>query len=150
MNPASGGIQGITPCSSAILMEGARRDQKLAAIITPAANPSMPSSALRFILLKKNTSDAPRAVTNHVKHVANKACTIGFRVLKYSMGIKFSRIYILYSFDTTLYFSFLFKNERVIQAITFMPVLIADSSTLKNGECSGYGFSFSLLFPPSK
>jgi hypothetical protein len=43
---------GVTP-SSAISMAGASSDQKLAAIMTPAAKPSMPFNTFRLIVLKK-------------------------------------------------------------------------------------------------
>jgi len=58
-------------------MDGAKSDQKLAAIMTPAANPSMASSSLRSTFFVPNTSDAPSAVNPHVKHVARRACTTG-------------------------------------------------------------------------
>jgi hypothetical protein len=58
-------------------MAGSKRDQKLAAIITPAAKPSMPSSSRRFISLNKKTAAAPRAVTPQVKHVARSAWRMG-------------------------------------------------------------------------
>jgi hypothetical protein len=48
-------------------------DQKLAATITPPVNPSIGSKTARLIDLKKKTSEAPRAVTSHVKVVAIKA-----------------------------------------------------------------------------
>jgi hypothetical protein len=57
-------------------MLGARRDQKLAAIITPAAKPSIASRTFLFIVLKKNTIAAPRAVTPQVKRVAIRACRV--------------------------------------------------------------------------
>jgi hypothetical protein len=58
-------------------MDGARSDQKLAAIMTPAANPSIASSSLRLTFFVPNTSAAPSAVNPHVKHVAMRACTTG-------------------------------------------------------------------------
>ena len=48
-------------------MAGASSDQKLAAIMTPAAKPSIASSSLRLTVLKKKTTAAPRAVTPQVK-----------------------------------------------------------------------------------
>lgn len=72
-NPAAAGSQGLRPCLRAISIEGARSDQKLAAIMTPAANPSRPSMTLCLIFLKKKTRDAPKAVAPQVKRVASKA-----------------------------------------------------------------------------
>ena len=57
----------------------AQSDQKLAAIITPAALPSIPSITLRLIPLKKKTTLAPRAVINQVKQVPKNACMTGER-----------------------------------------------------------------------
>ncbi|MPN21373.1 hypothetical protein SDC9_168752 [bioreactor metagenome] len=54
-------------------MAGAKRDQKLAAIITPAANPIIASKTFLFIFLKKNTNAAPSAVTPQVNKVASNA-----------------------------------------------------------------------------
>ncbi|MDP7312265.1 MAG: hypothetical protein QF831_02370 [Candidatus Thalassarchaeaceae archaeon] len=56
---------------------GARRDQKLAAIITPAANPSIPSKTFRFGSLKNKTKAAPAAVRNQVNSPAIRAYCIG-------------------------------------------------------------------------
>jgi hypothetical protein len=58
-------------------MEGASSDQKLAAIMTPAANASIASSSLRSTCLVPNTSAAPRAVTPQVNVVARSACNTG-------------------------------------------------------------------------
>jgi len=58
-------------------MPGESSDQKLAAIMTPAANPSIESSTFLLIPLKKNTSAAPKAVTNQVNRVAKKALHTG-------------------------------------------------------------------------
>ena len=56
---------------------GCSRDQKLAAIITPAANPSIVFKTFRLTFLKKKTVEAPSAVTNHVKSVAKRAISAG-------------------------------------------------------------------------
>ncbi len=58
-------------------MAGFNNDQKLAAIITPDAKPSIELSTTLLMDLKKNTSAAPSAVTPQVKRVANKARSIG-------------------------------------------------------------------------
>ena len=58
-------------------MEGASSDQKLAAIMTPAANASIASRSLRLTFLVPNTSDAPSAVTPQVNIVAKNACNRG-------------------------------------------------------------------------
>lgn len=39
----------------------------------------------------KNTKDAPTAVTNHVKDVANNACNIGFNSINDGIKIKISK-----------------------------------------------------------
>ena len=72
-NPTAAGIHGIMPSSSDMAMEGASSDQKLAAIITPAAKPSMTSRARREGWRARNTTAAPRAVTLHVNVVAISA-----------------------------------------------------------------------------
>jgi hypothetical protein len=59
-------------------MAGASSDQKLAAIMTPEANPSMTFRTLWLISLKKNTNAAPRAVMAQVPSVARKARNTGF------------------------------------------------------------------------
>jgi hypothetical protein len=71
--PITAGIHGYLETSCDISIAGAKSDQKLAAIITPAAKPSIISSVLRFKLLNMKTIAEPSAVTNNVKHVAKKA-----------------------------------------------------------------------------
>jgi len=68
-------------------MAGDSNDQKLAAIITPAAKPSIASRTFLSISLKKKTMAAPKAVRPHVKRVARKVCMIGL-----SMSIIFSYV----------------------------------------------------------
>jgi len=63
---------------------GANKDQKLAAIITPAANPSIPSRIFLLTSLKKNTRPAPAAVIPQVKRPAAKACSTGLQPSKNS------------------------------------------------------------------
>jgi hypothetical protein len=58
-------------------MDGASSDQKLAAIMTPAANASIASRSLRSTYLVPNTSAAPSAVTPQVNVVARNACNTG-------------------------------------------------------------------------
>jgi hypothetical protein len=86
-NPVTVGIQGGVPLSSASSTAGASREKKLAAIITPAAKPSMKSISRWLIVLKKKTREAPNAVTNQVKSVASRACQIGSRFLSQSIII---------------------------------------------------------------
>src|SRR5512134_1761817 len=74
--PTRGGIHLTMPISSARAMAGLSNDQKLAAIMTPAVNPSEASSALGLTSLKKKTAPAPMAVSAHVKVVAASACQI--------------------------------------------------------------------------
>jgi hypothetical protein len=73
----SGGTQGTSPKSSDNDIEGARRDQKLAATMTPAAKPKEASKYLRLTVFVKKTTAAPTAVKPHVKSVAIKAWTTG-------------------------------------------------------------------------
>ena len=79
----TGGTQTGSEPPSESSIAGARSDQKLAAIMTPAANPSIASSSLRGTFLVPNTSDAPSAVIPHVKHVARSACRTGGNPAKY-------------------------------------------------------------------
>jgi hypothetical protein len=71
------GIQEGSPISAARRMEGAKRDQKLAAIMTPAANPNMPSSSLLLGRAVVNTMADPAAVTAQVKRVPSNAWRTG-------------------------------------------------------------------------
>jgi hypothetical protein len=73
----SGGTHFGNEPSSERSMAGASSDQKLAAIMTPAANPSIASNSLRLTFLVPNTSAAPSAVIPHVNAVARSACTTG-------------------------------------------------------------------------
>ena len=75
--PTAAGSQGMRPCISAYSIEGANRDQKLAAIMTPAPKPSMASRSFLFIVFVKKTSAAPVAVRNQVNSVATNACLSG-------------------------------------------------------------------------
>ena len=70
------------PISSASAIDGASSDQKLAAIMTPAANPSDRSSSRRLTVLVKKTTDAPIAVTPQVKRLASSAWVTGDREAK--------------------------------------------------------------------
>lgn len=65
-------------------MDGASRDQKLAAIMTPAANPIIASSNRRFTRRVKKTRAAPNAVTSQVKHPANNDWYTGDKRLNHS------------------------------------------------------------------
>ena len=76
-NPTTAGTQEMPPCSSDISMAGANNDQKLAAIITPAAKPSIEFKTFCSIFLKKKTIDAPKAVTPHVNKAAINASNTG-------------------------------------------------------------------------
>lgn len=53
INPIAAVSHGVCPNFSAIWIPGASSDQKLAAIMTPAANPSMESSSFRLIVVVK-------------------------------------------------------------------------------------------------
>ena len=61
------------------------KDQKDAAIITPAANPNIPSIIFLLTFLKKNTKAAPNNVIPQVKQVAINAWIMGFKLLKKSI-----------------------------------------------------------------
>src|SRR5690606_9196088 len=65
------------PISSESAMAGLSSDQKLAAIMIPAVNPSEASSARRLTSLKKKTTAAPTAVSPQVKIPAASACQAG-------------------------------------------------------------------------
>ena len=82
--PTVAGSHAGTLLSAASSMEGASRDQKLTAIMTPPAKPSTPPSSLRDILLTTNTEAAPKAAMDHVKQAAKKACNTGEMPLKNS------------------------------------------------------------------
>ena len=60
-------------------MAGASSDQKLAAIITPAAKPSMAFSSERLTFLARNTVAAPAAVIPQVKSGGEKCLQNGIK-----------------------------------------------------------------------
>ena len=64
-------------CLSTAAIAGDRRDQKLAAIITPPVKPRAASRSFLLADLKKNTRLAPSAVKIHVNNPPTKACKIG-------------------------------------------------------------------------
>ena len=64
-------------CLSTAAIAGDRRDQKLAAIITPPVKPRAASRSFLFADLKKKTRLAPSAVKIHVNNPPTKACKIG-------------------------------------------------------------------------
>ena len=66
---------GVPSMLSALSMAGCSNDQKLAATMTPAANPSIRFSVFPLGVLKKTTVAAPRAVTDQVPNVATRAIT---------------------------------------------------------------------------
>lgn len=65
--------QGFKFNSLLVSMAGAKSEKYEAAIITPAAKPSIASITFLLIFLKKKTIDAPNRVTKYVKIVANRA-----------------------------------------------------------------------------
>ena len=75
--PTRGGNHFTSPMDSESSIDGASNDQKLAAIMTPAAKPSMASRTPFRMLLKKNTIADPRAVRPQVKSVATSAWATG-------------------------------------------------------------------------
>ena len=83
-NPIAGGRKDgrlVNPnscCFSTAAIAGYKRDQKLAAIITPPVKPRAASRSFLLADLKKNTRLAPRAVKIHVNNPPTKACRIGF------------------------------------------------------------------------
>src|SRR5699024_4042532 len=79
INPIVGISQALYPKSSQSSIAGLSKDQKLAAIITPAPNPSIEFKILFFTSLKKNTTLEPNAVINQVNKVAKRPCSIGLR-----------------------------------------------------------------------
>ena len=77
-NPMAAGTHEKLPIGALSAKAGAKSDQKLAASITPAANPSIKwAPNLDTLLLVKKTVAAPKAVINQVKLVAIKACNTG-------------------------------------------------------------------------
>ena len=68
--PVAAGITLINPSPSDISIDGASKDQKLAATITPPVNPSIPSNRRLCIVLKKTTREAPAIVISQVNKVA--------------------------------------------------------------------------------
>ena len=55
-----------------VSIAGLSKDQKLAAIITPAPNPNIEFNILFFTSLKKNATLAPNAVMDQVNKVAKE------------------------------------------------------------------------------
>ena len=68
--PTTAGMVFSKPSPGLISIPGASKLQKLAATITPPVKPSIPSNNFRFICLKKNTKEAPKAVNPQVNNVA--------------------------------------------------------------------------------
>ena len=66
-NPAATISHGIIFSFSAISIAGDNNDQNDAAIITPAANPNIPSIIPFFTFLKKNTIAAPQSSNSPCK-----------------------------------------------------------------------------------
>ena len=62
---------------STAVIAGAIKDQKLAAIMTPAVKPKAISKNFLFVDLKKKTKAAPQAVSIQVKSPAYNAIKIG-------------------------------------------------------------------------
>lgn len=60
---------------------GDNSDQKEAAIITPAAEPSIASKMFLFMFLKNTTRPAPSEVIEKVNIQAIKACNMGFKLI---------------------------------------------------------------------
>jgi hypothetical protein len=81
-NPMTGGTQTGSEPAAESSIAGAKSDQKLAAIMTPAAKPSIESRSLRGTFLVPNTKDAPAAVIPQVNIVAKSACKTGDRPAK--------------------------------------------------------------------
>ena len=75
--PIEAGTAFIMPSSSLMEMAGRIKLKMLAAIMTPPVKPNIPSRKTRFMVLKKNTIDAPRAVIAQVKIVAKSAALMG-------------------------------------------------------------------------
>ena len=80
--PIAAGITFKNPSPAVISIAGANKLQKLAATITPPVKPSIPSRTVRFMVLKKNTNEAPNAVKNQVNKLAYKAAKIGSILVK--------------------------------------------------------------------
>lgn len=72
-NPVKITIHGVIFNSLLVSMAGAINEKNDAAIITPAANPNIPSIIFLFMFLKKNMTDDPNTVSKKVNNVAIKA-----------------------------------------------------------------------------
>ena len=72
-NPIKATNQAVIFKLLAIAIEGSNKDQNDAAIITPAANPSIASITFLLTLLKNITTAAPNIVIAQVNKVAIKA-----------------------------------------------------------------------------
>jgi hypothetical protein len=77
--PVAAGTHVRFPHSTDISSAGARSDQKLAAIITPAAKPRDILSSFLSTFCAINTVEAPIAVINHVNDVAIRAKITGLK-----------------------------------------------------------------------
>jgi hypothetical protein len=75
--PSVSTAEGEKPSSAHISAAGISRDQKDAAVITPAESPSIQSITHLFGLLKRKTAAAPAAVITHIKREAASACHTG-------------------------------------------------------------------------
>jgi hypothetical protein len=89
-------------------MAGASSDQKLAAIMTPPANPSIVSRNLRPVDRVKKTTAAPRAVAPQVKQPAIRASMIGLCREKNSTAIH--SFYAMVHLSMEGYYHIFFKN----------------------------------------
>ena len=82
-NPIAGGkndgrlVKPNSCCLSTAAIAGDKRDQKLAAIITPPVKPRAASKSFLLEDLKKKTNAAPNAVSIQVNRPAYNACNIG-------------------------------------------------------------------------
>lgn len=94
--PKAGNNHFMYPNFSDNSSEGIINDQKDAAIIIPAENPSTVSSTFLLIFLKKKTVKAPNTVIPHVNNPAINALSIVFKLLN-QINL-FTPIFYIYDF----------------------------------------------------
>jgi len=129
---------------SLISIAGSNNDQKLAAIITPAAKPNIEFKIFSFIDLKKKTIAAPSAVTNQVNRVAINASNTGLYAKSPSIFLSCIDSFLVFFFHVVfdliqqkgknfciylrfLQFVFIFFRASVLKVEKF-PAIFSDSS----------------------
>ena len=81
IKPIDGNNTLFIPRDVLISIDGASKEKKLAAIITPEDKLNIESKTFLFTFLKKNTIADPKRVINQVNKVAKKAINIGDKLV---------------------------------------------------------------------